>query len=215
VNSDAWPYVVEPMRLEDIPTVSVIERLVYSRPWPVEAYRYELLENTRSHYYVAKLRQGEEQRPAHGLKAALRRALSGPELDESLLGYAGLWLMVDEAHVSTLAVHTRWQGKGLGELLLATLVVKAIELEAQFITLEVRVSNHRAQNLYRKYGFRQTGMRYRYYSDNNEDALIMTTAAPGSDSYQARFLGLLDALDARLRGAAPRPTEALATEDTG
>jgi ribosomal-protein-alanine N-acetyltransferase len=203
------------MRLEDITTVSVIERLVYSRPWPVEAYRYEILENSRSHYYVVRLRDAAERQPAHGLKAALRRALSGPELDESLLGYAGLWLMADEAHVSTLAVHTRWQGKGLGELLLATLVARAIELEAQFITLEVRVSNYRAQNLYRKYGFHQTGRRYRYYSDNNEDALIMTTDAPCSDAYRAKLLGLLEALDARFRGEVAGRSEASAVEDTG
>ena len=199
MNSSEWPYITEPMRVADIPTVVVIERMVYSRPWPVEAYRYEIVENSRSHYIVARLKGGQPPRPQQGLRAALRRAISGPEIDETLLGYGGLWLMVDEAHISTLAVHTKWQGKGIGELLLTSLIAKAAEMRAAYITLEVRVSNIRAQNLYEKYGFRKGGLRHRYYSDNNEDALIMTTGDPRSSQYQVVLMGLLEALDAKLR----------------
>ena len=202
MNSSKWPYVIEPMRLADIPTVAVIERMVYSRPWPVEAYRYEIIENSRSHYFVARLRGGTPPKPQQGFTAALRRAISGPEIDETLLGYCGLWLMLDEAHVSTLAVHTKWQRKGIGELLLASLIAKAAELNAAYITLEVRISNVRAQSLYKKYDFRAKGVRHRYYSDNNEDALIMTTDDPGSSQYQVRLMGLLEALDAKLRAGA-------------
>ena len=199
MNSSEWPYITEPMRVADIPTVAVIERMVYSRPWPVEAYRYEIVENSRSHYIVARLKGGQSPRPQQGLRAALRRAISGPEIDETLLGYGGLWLMVDEAHISTLAVHTKWQGKGIGELLLTSLIAKAAEMRAAYITLEVRVSNIRAQNLYEKYGFRKGGLRRRSYSDNNEDALIMTTGDPRSSQYQVVLMGLLEALDAKLR----------------
>lgn len=198
MNSSEWPFAIEPMRLEDIPTVAVIERLVYSRPWPMEAYRYEILENPRSHYYVARLKEGKGKR-AQGFRAVLRRAIAGPETDESLLGYGGLWLMIDEAHISTLAVHTKWQGRGIGELLLATLITKAVELDAAYITLEVRVSNQRAQGLYKKYGFQPSGLRKRYYSDNNEDAVIMTTAKPSSSEYQAKLQVLLAALDDKLQ----------------
>jgi len=199
MNSRAWPYLVGPMQLDDLPTVSAIERLVYTRPWPMEAYNYELLENPKSHYLVARLKRTTKQKPGQRLKALLRRAISGPELDETLLGYGGLWLMVDEAHVSTLAVHIAWQRRGIGELLLASLIEKAMELAAAYMTLEVRVSNYRAQRLYAKYGFRQVGLRKRYYSDNNEDAYIMTTDSIASSAYQTRFQALVVALDAKLR----------------
>jgi len=198
MNSNAWPYVVEPMRLGDIPAVMVIEKMVYSRPWPPDAYRYELVENPKSYYYVTRLRDYHPRRAA-GLKGALQRAFGGPEVDESVLGYAGLWLMVDEAHVSTLAVHSDWQGRGLGALLLSTLIEKAIELQAAFVTLEVRVSNLRAQALYEKYGFRKVGVRHKYYSDNNEDAFIMSTEAIDSPGYRANFAALQAALDRKLR----------------
>ena len=213
MNSSKWPYVIEPMRLADIPTVAVIERMVYSRPWPVEAYRYEIIENSRSHYFVARIRGGNPPKPQQGFSAALRRAISGPEIDETLLGYCGLWLMLDEAHVSTLAVHTKWQGKGIGELLLASLIAKAAELNAAYITLEVRLSNVRAQNLYKKYGFRSKGVRHRYYSDNNEDALIMTTDDPGSSQYQVRLMGLLEALDAKLGAGAATVNSSVGGEE--
>lgn len=206
MNSQDWPYLVEPMRPEDIPAVMVIERMVYSRPWPAEAYRYELAENPKSHYYVARLKDYRPRREA-GLKGALKRAFGSAESDESLLGYGGLWLMVDEAHVSTLAVHSDWQGRGVGALLLATLIDKAVELQAAFVTLEVRVSNLRAQTLYERYGFRRVGVRRKYYSDNNEDAFIMSTEAIDSPGYLANLEALRAGLDARLRASPARKEE--------
>lgn len=198
MNSPQWPYVVEAMRLEDVPTVSAIEKLVFSRPWPTEAYDYELLENPRAHYLVARLKQAPAAKPRKGVRALLQRALSGPELDSSLLGYGGLWLAADEAHISTLAVRTEWQGKGIGELLLASLIEKAHALGASYVTLEVRVSNYRAQRLYTKYGFREVGVRRRYYTDNNEDALIMSTDEITTPEYQAMFQERVASLDAKL-----------------
>ena len=214
MNASEWPYVTEPMRVEDIPTVAVIERMVYSRPWPMEAYRYEIIENSRSHYIVARLKGGHTPRSPQGFRAALRRAIAGPEVDETLLGYGGLWLMVDEAHVSTLAVHAKWQGRGIGEMLLTSLVAKAAEMKAAYITLEVRVSNTRAQNLYKKYGFRENGIRRRYYSDNDEDALIMTTGDPTSSQYQAMLVNLLEALDAKLRTEIAAATSSVGGEES-
>lgn len=214
MNAENWPFYVEPMRLADIPTVSIIERLVYTRPWPVEAYRYELVENPHSYYYIARLKGQRASNTSSGFKAAIRRAISGPDIDQTLLGYAGLWLMVDEAHISTLAVHSAWQGHGIGELLLATLVEKSIELEATCVTLEVRISNLRAQSLYRKYGFKQVGTRRKYYSDNNEDALIMTTDPVCSPSYQRFFQALVNNLDTKMLMQAARLSAAQADGET-
>src|SRR5262249_2963931 len=108
----------------------------------------------------------------------------------SIIGFAGLWLMVDEAHITTIAVHPDYRGRGLGELELASLIDIAAQIGAKWVTLEVRVSNYIAQNLYRKYGFREAGMRRRYYSDNQEDALIMWTEELSSHAYKERFQAL-------------------------
>ena len=111
-----------------------------------------------------------------------------------ILGYGGFWLFLDEAHICTLAVHPDWQGRGLGALLLTSLIEHAIELDAAIVTLEVRASNLMAQKLYRRYGFAQVGLRKRYYSDNSEDALIMTTEPISSSSFQKRFKTLKSSL---------------------
>ena len=200
MNADDWPYRIEPMRMEDVPTVGAIERMVFARPWPVDAYDYELRENPNAHYLVARLKRREGTAPqiTRSLKAAWRRAISSPELDKTLLGYGGLWLMVDEAHICTLAVHPAWRQRGIGESLLASLIEKAMALSSRCVTLEVRVSNHVAQHLYEKYGFSQTGLRRGYYSDNNEDAFIMTTDSINSPEYQARFQELTEVLKATL-----------------
>ena len=96
---------------------------------------------------------------------------------QPVVGYGGLWLMVDEAHISTLASHPHWRGRGIGELLLLAMLDGAAEIGGNVVTLEVRVSNISAQKLYRKYGFEVVGRRKGYYSDNGEDAFIMTTPA--------------------------------------
>jgi len=127
-----------------------------------------------------------------------------------------MWLMLDEAHITTIAMRTTWRGKGLGELLLASLVETAFDIGAHRITLEVRVSNEAAQNLYRKYSFAPEGVRPRYYSDNNEDAYIMTTSDIRDESYRARFEDLVKALRARFEANEDVPVDApaiLAVED--
>jgi ribosomal-protein-alanine N-acetyltransferase len=110
-----------------------------------------------------------------------------PQVEEelrSIVGYAGIWVMTDEAHVTTIASSPQVRGQGIGELLLVALIHRGIEVGARWMTLEVRASNAVAQNLYRKYTFKEMGVRRRYYSDNGEDALVMWTDALDSDSFQ-------------------------------
>ncbi|HEY8691706.1 MAG TPA: ribosomal protein S18-alanine N-acetyltransferase [Chloroflexota bacterium] len=180
-------FYVDRMSVADIQEVIEIERQSFSLPWPPNAYKRELQDNRTAHYIVVRRQEPGRPPPApapkqdehRGLLGFLKSLSSSPSLaprqgPPTLYGYAGLWLMVDEAHITTIAVRPESRGKGLGELVLCGLVDTALEVSARIITLEVRVSNTVAQNLYLKYGFKQSGLRRRYYSDNNEDALIMT-----------------------------------------
>jgi len=189
------PYVVEPMRLRDIKEVMEIERVSFPTPWSAHAYRYELLGNDLSHYFVVRQRQME--RPKQGMLARIRRSL-GARKRSPILGYGGFWLMAGEAHISTIAVQPNWRRRGIGELLLVTMLDRATELGAQIATLEVRVSNVVAQNLYFKYGFQQVGLRRHYYRDRDEDALIMSTERLTSVAFQSRFQALKRALREKL-----------------
>ena len=143
------------MGLDDIPAVLEIERASFTTPWPPEAFQQELRHNRLSRYTVA--RQGN-----------------------AVVGYAGVWLMVDEAHVTTFAVHPDWRRQGIGRRLLLAMLIVAEELHAARMTLEVRVSNVAAQALYGAHGFAIAGRRERYYTDDGEDAYVMTT--PSLDS---------------------------------
>ncbi|HDN79219.1 MAG TPA: ribosomal-protein-alanine N-acetyltransferase [Chloroflexi bacterium] len=151
------------MRLDDLDEVMEIERAVFPMPWSLSSYRYELTQNDKGYYLVARLK-GEK---AEGL----------------LLGYGGFWLVQDEAHICTLAVRPGWRRKGLGELILISLLDWAVALGANVATLEVRISNRPAQKLYSKYGFKIVGRRKRYYA-NQEDALIMTAYGLTSPPFQ-------------------------------
>ncbi len=144
------PIEIDDMAIEDINAVQEVERSSFPVPWPANAFRHELTQNKNARYIVA--REGER-----------------------IVGYAGLWLMVDEAHITTFAVHPDLRRRRIGERLLQRLFDLASELNAEWLTLEVRASNLAAQKLYEKYGFRRAGVRRRYYSDNGEDALIMWT----------------------------------------
>ncbi len=193
------------MQIEDIPAVMKVERESFTMPWPGNAYKRELRENRLAHYIVARrtgppllgdLPQSPDGSPAPTRSLTfterLRRYFTGPEqapdeqteiLARRVVGYAGLWLMVDEAHITAIAVAPPYRGLGVGELLMLGMVDIARDIGAQYLTLEVRVSNSLAQNLYRKYGFKETGVRRRYYSDNNEDALIMWSDPLESSSF--------------------------------
>jgi [ribosomal protein S18]-alanine N-acetyltransferase len=212
-------YLVERMTLADISRVTEIEKLAYASPWPTSAYRRELQENRWAHYIVARdtlLRSATDQdlsspdahRRVFPLSLLPSRPPNPPARPDlaSIVGFAGLWLMVDEAHITTIATHPDYRGRGVGELMLGSLIDISYDIGARVVTLEVRVSNHVAQNLYRKYGFREAGIRRRYYSDNHEDALIMWTPEIHDPGYREQFRRLKAVLAARLQseeGAAP------------
>ena len=167
---------IRPMTVEDLASVQLIERASFTTPWPPQAYRQELESNRLAAYLVG---------------------LIGGEV----VAYGGIWLMVDEAHVTTFAVHPRYRRRRIGERLLLSLLDLSVDRHAREATLEVRLSNLAARRLYEKYGFRPVGIRPRYYSDNGEDALIMTTEPLAGATMRERIARLRVALD-----AAPAPS---------
>jgi ribosomal-protein-alanine N-acetyltransferase len=210
------------MHMDDVPEVMAIERDSFLTPWPASAYRRELNENRNAHYLVLRIgpEHGQPTPPRtpvlhmperRGFWSGLfslsrtRDPSPAPPDQQTMAGYAGLWLMVDEAHVTTIAIRPQFRGRGLGELLLVALTEIAFDIGARWLTLEVRVSNGVAQALYRKYGFRPAGVRQRYYSDNQEDALIMWTDELRSPAFQERFTNLREILRRRLIAAGDLP----------
>jgi ribosomal-protein-alanine N-acetyltransferase len=165
------PVEVVDMTMDDIPAVHEVERLSFPVPWPANAFRHELTQNRNARYVVARS-------------------------DGRIVGYAGLWLMVDEAHITTFAVHPEHRRRKIGERMLQRVFDIAEDIGAEWLTLEVRVSNLAAQKLYEKYGFRRAGIRRRYYSDNNEDALIMWTDRLRDRAVRERIKRLREALEA-------------------
>jgi [ribosomal protein S18]-alanine N-acetyltransferase len=176
---------IRPMTVADIPQVVEIEREAFPTNSPQASYRRELEENRLARYIVAVAQAAAPRQspsaepPATGPLASLRRRLRRTPLAESsstelIAGFLGLWLMVDEAHIVTLAVREDHRRRGIGALLVARAIELAREAEARSVTLEVRLSNTGAQALYERFGFRRAGIRKRYYTDNGEDAIIMT-----------------------------------------
>ena len=165
-----YPVVIEDMRVEDIDAVQEVERASFPVPWPANAFRHELTQNKNAHYVVAK--EGDH-----------------------IVAYAGLWLSLDEAHITTFAVLPEYRRRKIGERMLVSLFERAEKLGAEWLTLEVRASNLAAQRLYEKYGFRPAGIRRRYYSDNNEDAIIMWTERLRDRSVRERLAKLRAALE--------------------
>lgn len=183
------PYRIEPMTPQDIEAVMNIELVSFSAPWSARAYDYEVRYNEMAHYYVARLQKEVPINPGTSsrLRRWFRRQPAQVDAPSLVVGYGGFWLMVDEAHISTLATHPLWRRRGIGELLLLAMIDNATEIGARWVTLEVRTSNIGAQALYRKYGFEVTGLRKKYYSDNGEDALIMTTPIITTMEYQQKL----------------------------
>lgn len=148
------PVSVDDMRLSDIGQVHEIESLSFATPWPAHAFEQELRGNRLARYVVARAGVGSEER---------------------VVGFAGVWLMVDEAHITTFGVHPDWRRRGVGRRILLRLFDLSAELRAARMTLEVRVGNVAAQALYLRFGFTIAGTRARYYTDDGEDAYVMTT----------------------------------------
>ena len=146
--------VLRPMTLADLPKVEALDRDSFLTPWPQNAFRYELTRNPHSICWVAEL------------------TTSGYE--PILVGSVVIWLVVDEAHIATLAVSDAYRRHGVARKLLAQTLSVAYESGARQALLEVRESNQAAQNLYDQFGFEQVGLRRAYYNDTHEDAILMT-----------------------------------------
>lgn len=174
---------VSPMRRRHLRAVLAIEALVYPRPWSARLFEGELQRSGRV-YLVAR---------------------TGP----TVVGYAGLLMIADDGHVATVAVDPAWEGHGVATRLLVELVHQAVLLGARQLTLEVRMSNVRAQDLYRRFGFAPAGARKAYYADNGEDALVMWAHEVATDAYVERLAavsaGLPSATD--LQGFDTSPAE--------
>lgn len=162
--------------------VVAVERAAYSPGWPATAFERELTQNRMARYIVLR------EQPGAGV-----------------VGFGGLWLMVDEAHVVSVAVLPELRRRGYGRALVHALMEVAIDHGMTMATLEVRASNQEARGLYRAYGFYEVGLRKRYYSDNHEDAVIMSTEDIHGEAYRRRLVRLAGELDARHPGIEPIP----------
>lgn len=140
--------IIRPMELADIDAVLVVENQSFSVPWSREAFEAEVCDNDLAYYLVLII-------------------------DNKIVGYGGLWIVLDEAHITNIAIRADFRGRGLGKILLDEMIGLSKGKGASSMTLEVRVSNDPAKRLYESCGFRTAGVRRQYYSDNNEDALIM------------------------------------------
>ena len=192
------------MHKEDIDQVSEIDREAFPTMWPPVNYQHEL-QNLLAHYIVAcdeekTIEEPEmEVAPQKGfsrLKSRARQWFSydrflGNEMPSSgrqyIIGFAGFWIMADEAHLINLAVRETYRHRGIGELLLIATIDLAAQLNAGVITLEVRASNTAALSLYCKYGFTQMGLHRGYYIDTRENAILMSTENITSASFQAHL----------------------------
>src|SRR3990170_8587401 len=206
----ATRYLVRAMRIADIPQVMEVERESFPSMWPPTAFKRQVQQNRLARYAVVVERRPpsatptplamEEQAPRQAgpvgrLLDELKQILGSEESrlpppeqrQELVLGFAGLWFLPDEAHIVTLAVRESHRRQGIGECLLISIIEMAQRKGQPLVTLECRVSNEPALSLYEKYGFQQLGLRPRYYSDNHEDALILTTASVLGQKYRAAF----------------------------
>ncbi|MGQ9546823.1 MAG: ribosomal protein S18-alanine N-acetyltransferase [Dehalococcoidia bacterium] len=192
-------YVIRPINYGDIPEVVQIDREAFPGEWVFRsqsAYRQDL-DNPSVRYIVACKKNSSKSEAQTTRKAPwFRRLFAGEHnlaISNNIVGFAGFWMMLREAHIISIAVRNRYRRLGIGEGLLIATIELAQMLNANAVTLEVRASNQPAQELYRKYDFQVTGRRPRYYSSDGEDAIIMSTDDITSPSFQASFQRLREA----------------------
>lgn len=214
-------YRLDYMQQDDVAEVSRVERQCFTNPWPTSAYRRELQNLKQNSYVVLREITAPLAASTNGFdresKSAIanetsgkgmprrsllpiafgRKAASNGAVTDPIVGFAGMWMAFDEAHITTIGIEPSRRGHGLGELLLISMIDEALARGANWLTLEVRVSNIAAQTLYRKYGFTVHGTRKRYYSDNNEDALIMWSPSLREAAFHERIAKLRAALSRR------------------
>ena len=169
-GSDSPRMAIEPMVPDDLPAVLRIEDLSFSTSCPANAFANEIRDNKLAHYFVGRL-------------------------DGRVVAYGGIWVILEDSHITTIAVDPDYRGRKLGEEMLLRLLDQAIAQGASWITLEVRESNEVAQRLYRKYGFTTVSTRRGYYSDNGENALVMWAGNLKGELYGARLRALRATLD--------------------
>jgi len=212
-GEEVLTYLIRPMGKGDLAQVNEIDHEAFPNQWPPPNYRQEL-QNRLAHYLVAiddtqtvTEAGGKSAKKQSRLATWLTPLLKPIRLrDEApprytqqyIVGFSGIWLMVDEAHITNIAVSQQYRRRGIGELLIIATIDLARELKASSMTLEVRASNIVAQNLYSKYGFVQMGVRHGYYLDNKEDAIIMSTENITSASFQSQIQQLRESLAKKL-----------------
>lgn len=189
-------WVLRDMRLDDLSEVLAIDRDSFPIPWSAKTYEFEINNRHTSHLAVIEMRE-HVPHAMGGVRRLIQRAFGRPPQYGPIVGYGGCWLIAGEAHISTIAVRPDCRGRGLGELLLAVMLKRALQLGGEYSVLEVRESNTTAQALYKKYEYAKVGYRRGYYRDNNEDALLME-ARPLDAAYHERLTARLTALRDRV-----------------
>ena len=199
-------FALSAMTIADIPAVRKVEQQCFPTPWPRDSFRHELTSNKMAHYLVLRqealgnVTTTTAPLPKSRMPDIVRKFLGDKiHSQQNIVGFAGLWLMVDEAHITTIAVDPAHQGNGLGELLLGSLLELSRNLKARLCTLEVRPSNAVARELYVKYGFYDHGVRKQYYSDDGEDALVMWSPELNDEYFKSLFFPLRSILGHRIK----------------
>jgi ribosomal-protein-alanine N-acetyltransferase len=221
LQSNLLPFGVRPMAERDLSQLAEIERDAFPTLFPPTSFKREM-RNRLANYLVAWRRDDalrgdtsieDGADPASDARPRLSRLLSGARSvwtrryttwepgQDFLAGFVGTWYMDDEAHIVAVGVRTEYQGQGIGELLLIAAIEHAMARGTRVVTLEVRVSNITAKSLYKKYGFSAKGIRKRYYTDNREDALIMTTEPIQVPPFPAQFGAIVQDHERRWRHA--------------
>ena len=149
-------WTIRSMQMNDFSQVHIVDQLSFNNPWPESAYRFEILENQNSYVWLG-------------------------EINQQISALIVCWLILDEIHIASLAVHPDYRNQGVGKKIVLYALQNLIPKGALSATLEVRAGNIAAQNLYRHFGFRKVGHRKRYYKDSGEDAILMTAEPFGPD----------------------------------
>ena len=208
------PYALRPMSEQDVAQAAEIERDAFPTLFPPTSFRREL-KHRRARYLVAFRRDDLAASPAEppvppppapaASRSPITRLLTGARslwraqrggwqpARQRIAGFIGIWYMPDAAHIVAIGVRGACRKQGIGELLLIGAIEQATQCQMDELTLEVRASNRIAQNLYAKHGFKTMGIRKGYYTDNREDAIIMTASRIRSPEYAANFRALSDA----------------------
>lgn len=140
--------VIRKMSFIDVDAVSKVDKASFTIPWPKETFLQEITKNDYAHYFVA-------------------------ELDQQVIGYVGMWIVIDDAQITNIAVKPEFRGYKIGEKLFQYACEQAVRMGSERLSLEVRASNNVAQGMYRKFGLVPGGIRKKYYTDNQEDAIVM------------------------------------------